>query len=288
MERDERTAPASLHGNVPGSPAARGGVHGGTGADAAAGRTVASCAGAAGDAKPLRAGAPCAHNAPSMTERRPGRVVGYRTWQWTPEDPLVLYSVITSAPGHPWSAWNPHGPTRATCMGRPRCSSALSLPVDVSLRHVDNRVYVTARAAGFVVERRLSRRAGALAAQAENPFTAREIRGAAGELREQAMRSALPPQVRCRCGLHAWHRLQTCADYEHGPWVSVSGAVLGWGRILMYREGWRAEIAQVVALVRNRAVPIEELGAAYGVAVVERRVLEAYALEFGERAPEAA
>lgn len=222
-----------------------------------------------------------------MIEQRPGRVVGYRTWQWTPEDPRVLYSVITSAPGHSWAAWNPEGPTQATCMGRPRCSSALSLPVDVSLRRVGKRLYVCASAAGLVLERPLSRRR-ALEVQEDVPLATREIREITGELREQAMMLLRPPQARCRCGLHAWHRLQACTDYERAPWASVSGAVLGWGRTLMYREGWRAESATVIALVRDRSLPVQELAAAYGVAVVERRFLEAYALEFGERAPEAA
>jgi hypothetical protein len=223
-----------------------------------------------------------------MIERRPGLVVGYRTWQWTPEDPRTLYSVITSAPGPSWAAWATDGPTRATCMGRQRCSSALSLRVDVSVRRVENRAYVTASAAGLVVERRLTRRSGAQASEVDNPLTAREMRAAARELREQAMMLSLPPQAHCRCGLHAWHRLQTCVDYELGPWPSVSGAVLGWGRTLMYQEGWRSELAHVVALVRDSSLPVEQVAEAYGVAVVERRALEAYALEFGERAPEAA
>jgi hypothetical protein len=173
-------------------------------------------------------------------------------------------------------------------MGRPRCSSALSLPVEVSLRQVGKRVYVSAAAEGLVLERPLSRRGAAAGPQVNDPLTAREIRSATGELREQAMMSLRPPQARCRCGLHAWHSLQTCVDYERAPWASVSGAVLGWGRVLMYREGWRAEMAEVLALVRDPTLPVDALAAAYGVAVVERRFLEAYALEFGERAPEAA
>lgn len=170
-------------------------------------------------------------------ERRAGWVAGFRTWQWTPEDPLTLYSVLTTAPGHEWAGWRRDGPTRATCYGKTRCGSTLLLRI---------------------------------------------------ELGDDVLHSTAPPQAACRCGLHAWHRLGDCILYERGPWHGVTGAVLGWGRTFIYAEGWRAEFARVIALVQDPDLPVDALARAYCAAVAGRDAVEAYALEFGERAPEAA
>ena len=55
------------------------------------------------------------------------------------------------------------------------------------------------------------------------------------------------PALRCTCGMYACHSLRDAALHLHDP-DFVAGAVLGWGRVFLHENGWRAEYAQVLCL----------------------------------------
>ena len=104
----------------------------------------------------------------------------------------------------------------------------------------------------------------------------------------------------CSCGLYAYHDLETAlhelrtyyAARHHRPWVAefVLGAVVGTGRVLIHRHGWRASRARIVAF--SDIGPAftdwpqfhgQQLAAELSVPVVHHRHLRAQALEHGRR-----
>ena len=54
------------------------------------------------------------------------------------------------------------------------------------------------------------------------------------------------PHPRCKCGIYAWHRLPAAAAVPDPD--RVYGVVTLWGRIEVYEEGVRAELASIKAL----------------------------------------
>ena len=90
------------------------------------------------------------------------------------------------------------------------------------------------------------------------------------------------PALRCTCGLYACYTLRDTALYVSEE-DSVFGAVLGWGRVFLHADGWRAQRAQVLALTslgKPRAVELEVCAAA-GLRLIPGDAVEAYAAEFG-------
>jgi len=57
------------------------------------------------------------------------------------------------------------------------------------------------------------------------------------------------PSEQCQCGLYAyrWPDFEPCA--QSSPHRYISGVVLGWGRYVLGRNGWRAEYAKPVAVL---------------------------------------
>jgi hypothetical protein len=92
----------------------------------------------------------------------------------------------------------------------------------------------------------------------------------------------LAPQRDCDCGLHAYHDVETCL--RRGP---VHGIVAGWGRVIVHCNCWRAQWAQVVALINTGWDPalVRRIARRYHVPVVPRREAEAFAAEFGAPVP---
>ena len=99
---------------------------------------------------------------------------------------------------------------------------------------------------------------------------------------------AAPPQDRCMCGVHAWHR-QVPFTATNPVRELVAGAVVLWGRVAVHETGLRAEHARVVALARplgrRKRVAVEDVAAALGVPVVAHRQLVRVASGFGGPVP---
>jgi hypothetical protein len=106
--------------------------------------------------------------------------------------------------------------------------------------------------------------------------------------------------VDCSCGLYAYHDLATAvhelrtyyAARHHQPWAPeyLLGAVVGTGRILIHKQGWRASRARIVAFSDIGPAFSDwpqfhgpQLATELGVPVVHHRHLARYALEHGRR-----
>lgn len=95
------------------------------------------------------------------------------------------------------------------------------------------------------------------------------------------------PHPDCFCGLYAYHAPEL-SDYGHHGQENpaVLGAVVGWGRIAVHKDGWRAQHAEVVALACERGDErIIEAAARYGVPVVHPVELPEVAAEHGSPVP---
>jgi hypothetical protein len=97
------------------------------------------------------------------------------------------------------------------------------------------------------------------------------------------------PHEACQCGIYAYHTPGPRSWFGEAYWCE--GVVSAWGRLIVHRDGFRAEHARVEAL----AVPdgLERLGAAQvrraaadlGVPVVPHHDLEAFAAQLGGGVP---
>jgi hypothetical protein len=94
---------------------------------------------------------------------------------------------------------------------------------------------------------------------------------------ERAPHGHSAPHEHCRCGLHAYH------DLPERTQGSVIGAVAAWGDLQVHHNGFRAECAQIVALVAGEC--LEEVAATYGVPLVARELLAAEAQQHGSPLP---
>jgi hypothetical protein len=99
------------------------------------------------------------------------------------------------------------------------------------------------------------------------------------------------PSRLCDCGMHAFYSheiaILNCVRSDHYERGVVTGAVIGWGRVIPHAEGWRSQYARIVAI----AVGADEaLGKAvadgYGVPLVHPKMLRSFALEYGEEIPQ--
>lgn len=104
------------------------------------------------------------------------------------------------------------------------------------------------------------------------------------------------PSLNCHCGFWVLSDLDRVpfrpgVGDDNQPRYPVVGAVLGWGRVIQHADvGWRAEKAQVIALLDCRyhddqLALTERVAEAYGVPVLSRDALELYVKEFGDRFP---
>jgi hypothetical protein len=97
-----------------------------------------------------------------------------------------------------------------------------------------------------------------------------------------------PPQHRCTCGVHAWHR-QVPYTATNPTRDLVAGAVVVWGRVAVHETGVRAEHARVIALARplgrRKRAAVEEVAARLGVPIVGHRDLARVAGGVGAPVP---
>jgi hypothetical protein len=84
------------------------------------------------------------------------------------------------------------------------------------------------------------------------------------------------PDLACTCGLHAY---AAPPEQVHG---FVLGAIAAWGAVCLHPSGFRAEHAQVTALVEGLgSIDADAIAARYGVPVVPLELLEAEAQRHG-------
>lgn len=95
-------------------------------------------------------------------------------------------------------------------------------------------------------------------------------------------RNHASPQKDCECGLYAWHRIGKIRGNM------VAGAILGWGKTIVHRDGFRCASAQIVALSYcdemkyGDVKALKKLATDNGIIVCEFEQLENVGSEFGE------
>ena len=96
------------------------------------------------------------------------------------------------------------------------------------------------------------------------------------------------PDLRCDCGLHAYHDISAMARAA-GADGCIGGAVVAWGDMEVHVDGFRAQYAQVVALAvpdtARLAVPAKEAARRYAVPLVALAELQDRAAVHGEPLP---
>jgi hypothetical protein len=100
------------------------------------------------------------------------------------------------------------------------------------------------------------------------------------------------PHPGCGCGLYALHAPEFMSRWHQDEPLMVHGAVLGWGRMEVHREGWRAQYAQPVMLAfdgdrqpYNHCERVKAMGEELGLPVVEWVEFEAEARKLAEPVP---
>ena len=103
-----------------------------------------------------------------------------------------------------------------------------------------------------------------------------------------ALRGHDAPHRDCNCGYAAWYELpdDPAVPAPEGAW----GAICAWGRIVEHETGFRAQYARAIALLdlrypgdrREKGLRIENAAEAYGIPVLPREDLVAYARWHGE------
>lgn len=101
------------------------------------------------------------------------------------------------------------------------------------------------------------------------------------------------PHPDCQCGLYALHAPEFMSRWHQGEPLMVHGAVLGWGRMEVHHEGFRAQYAQPVMLTfdgdrqpYNHCERVKAMGEELGLPVVEWAEFEAEARKLAEPVPE--
>jgi hypothetical protein len=99
------------------------------------------------------------------------------------------------------------------------------------------------------------------------------------------------PHEACQCGIYAYHTPGPRSWFGEAYWCE--GVVSAWGRLVVHRDGFRAEHLRVEAVavpdrVRGRgADQVRRAAAALGVPVIEHEGLEAFAAALGGGVPAA-
>lgn len=98
----------------------------------------------------------------------------------------------------------------------------------------------------------------------------------------------LPPAPLCGCGLYAYHDYaDDIGRFPSEPTGKKSpvGIVRGWGRMHIHPDGWRAEYAEILALIENGDARLRDVAARYGVPLLSERSMPNIAVEFGNPVP---
>ena len=103
-----------------------------------------------------------------------------------------------------------------------------------------------------------------------------------------ALRGHDAPQRDCNCGFAAYYELD--AEPELPAREAVWGVIAAWGRVIECEHGFRAQYARPIALLdlrnpadyREKGRRIDNAAEAYGIPLLERAELVAYAAWHGE------
>jgi hypothetical protein len=99
------------------------------------------------------------------------------------------------------------------------------------------------------------------------------------------------PHQECQCGIYAYHAPGPRSWFGEAYWCE--GVVSAWGRLVVHRDGFRAEHARVEALAvpagleRMGAAEVHRVAAELGVPVIAHDELEDFAARHGGGVPEA-
>lgn len=99
------------------------------------------------------------------------------------------------------------------------------------------------------------------------------------------------PHELCDCGFYVLADLDELENHIAMSKSMVVGAVLGWGDVIQHgEEGWRAEYAQIIALMdikrsKKALRRAEQAADAYGVPLLSRRGIMAMVAEYGDPLP---
>jgi hypothetical protein len=98
-----------------------------------------------------------------------------------------------------------------------------------------------------------------------------------------------PPVEGCGCGLWAFYSPLGILRYHHRleDFGTVSGLVTGWGKILPFANGWRAECGRIEAifdhsLLDTPLLPTKQaIAKAYGADILDPTEYDQYCLDRG-------
>jgi hypothetical protein len=96
------------------------------------------------------------------------------------------------------------------------------------------------------------------------------------------------PGDQCGCGLYAYHAYNDdIGRYSPEPTGKKSpiGIVRGWGRMQLHPDGWRAEFAEILALVENGDERLKDVAVRYQVPLLPASSMPEIAIEFGDVVP---
>jgi hypothetical protein len=99
------------------------------------------------------------------------------------------------------------------------------------------------------------------------------------------------PHAACQCGIYAYYTPGPRSWFGEAYWCE--GVVSAWGRVVVHRDGFRAEHARVEALAvppslrRFGATQVERAAAALGIPAIAHDDLDDFAAELGGGMPAA-
>lgn len=96
------------------------------------------------------------------------------------------------------------------------------------------------------------------------------------------------PGSMCGCGFYAYHEYSDdIGRFPSEPTGQKSpvGIVRGWGQMQCHPDGWRAEYAEILALVENGSPRMHAVAKRYGVPLLPSSSMPEVAIEFGDVVP---
>lgn len=106
-----------------------------------------------------------------------------------------------------------------------------------------------------------------------------------------------PPSLVCNCGLYAYHSLEIAAHNYNNYFLGCFAVVRGWGKTICHPDGWRAQFAEVLALIGDqpsisrgavqfwRPPAIKYLAKTFEIPIVPYGAFPAMLTEFGQPVP---
>jgi hypothetical protein len=191
---------------------------------------------------------------PLPVVHRTGKALGFRSWK------LEGYNLFSA--NEQFGGWKVGEPTEAVCRSEP-------LTMVVAMQRMANAINS-------------------------------QMLGSRPHFHTAVKQAAPPPDPKhaaphpgCECGLYALHAPEFMSRWHQNEPLMVHGAVLGWGRMEVHHEGWRAQYAQPVMLAfdgdrqpYNHCERVKAMGGELGLPVVEWPDFEAEARKLAAPVPD--